>query len=157
MARARGRIADFWDELTNAWLAGEDPLPDPLPRWYASYDGRGDGQVTREARPQDGQLLHAAPAVRLASPRADCDAHRCSCRLIRGEPGRLVGSCLIDPSEQIMVLPNIVGCRARHERGWRAEIAHASAAAQACLLAHLSLSGTREHDSAEPTMHRLVE
>jgi hypothetical protein len=56
-----------------------------------------------------------------------------------------------------MVLPNIVGCRARHERGWRAEIAHASAAAQACLLARLSLSGTREHDSAEPTMYRLVE
>ena len=49
MAGAQGRIADFWDELTAAWLAGEDPLPDPLPRWYASYDGRGDGQVTRDA------------------------------------------------------------------------------------------------------------
>jgi hypothetical protein len=49
MAGARGRIADFWDELTNAWLAGEDPLPDPLPRWYASYEGRGEGQVTRDA------------------------------------------------------------------------------------------------------------
>jgi 5-methylcytosine-specific restriction endonuclease McrA len=49
MAGARGRIADFWDELTAAWLAGEDPLPDPLPRWYASYEGHGDGQVTRDA------------------------------------------------------------------------------------------------------------
>jgi 5-methylcytosine-specific restriction endonuclease McrA len=49
MASARDRIADFWDELTAAWLAGEDPLPDPLPRWYASYEGRGDGRVTRDA------------------------------------------------------------------------------------------------------------
>ncbi len=49
MASARARIADFWDELTAAWLAGEDPLPDPLPRWYASYEGRRDGQVGRDA------------------------------------------------------------------------------------------------------------
>jgi hypothetical protein len=49
MAGARGRIADFWDEVTAAWLAGKDPLPDPLPRWYASYEGRGDGRVTRDA------------------------------------------------------------------------------------------------------------
>jgi hypothetical protein len=49
MVSARGRIADFWDELTAAWLAGEDPLPDPLPDWYASYGGRGDGRVTRDA------------------------------------------------------------------------------------------------------------
>lgn len=49
MASARGRIADLWDELTAAWLAGEDPLPGPLQRWYASYEGRGDGQVTRDA------------------------------------------------------------------------------------------------------------
>lgn len=49
VAGARGRIADFWDEVTAAWLAGEDPLPDPLPRWYASYDGRGYGQVNRDA------------------------------------------------------------------------------------------------------------
>jgi hypothetical protein len=49
MASVRGRIADFWDELTGAWLAGEDRLPDPLPHWYASYEGRGDGRVTREA------------------------------------------------------------------------------------------------------------
>lgn len=46
MASARGRIAEFWDELAAAWLAGGDPLPEPLPRWYASYEGHGDGQVT---------------------------------------------------------------------------------------------------------------
>jgi hypothetical protein len=58
MASARRRIADFWDELTAAWLAGEDRLPDPLPCWYASYDGRGDGQVTRDAfaEPYGGDL-----------------------------------------------------------------------------------------------------
>jgi hypothetical protein len=49
MASARDRIADFWDELTAAWLAGKDRLPDPLPEWYASYKGRGGGQVTRDA------------------------------------------------------------------------------------------------------------
>lgn len=49
VASACNRIADFWDELTAAWLAGGDPLPDPLPGWYASYEGRGDGQVTRDA------------------------------------------------------------------------------------------------------------
>ena len=43
------RVADFWDDLTAGWLAGSDPLPDPLPRWHASYRGRGDGEVTREA------------------------------------------------------------------------------------------------------------
>jgi excisionase family DNA binding protein len=48
-AGARGRIADFWDDLTAAWLAGEDPLPCRLPEWYESYEGRGDGQPTREA------------------------------------------------------------------------------------------------------------
>ena len=49
VASACSRIADFWDELTAAWQAGEDPLPDPLPDWYASYEGRRDGQVTRDA------------------------------------------------------------------------------------------------------------
>jgi hypothetical protein len=49
MAGARGRIADFWDDLTAAWLEGGDPLPDPLPDWFESYEGRGDGQPTREA------------------------------------------------------------------------------------------------------------
>lgn len=49
MANARRLIADFWDELTTAWLSGADPLPDPLGRWYASYEGRGAGLVTRKA------------------------------------------------------------------------------------------------------------
>jgi hypothetical protein len=99
---------------------------------------------------------HAAPAVRLASPRPDGDAHRWSCKLTLGEPGRLVGSRFIDPSEQIMVLLYIAGCRARHERGWHADIADAPAAAQVSLLAHLSLSGARPDNSARPTMPRLV-
>jgi 5-methylcytosine-specific restriction endonuclease McrA len=45
-------------EQTTAWLVGEDPLPEPLPDWYASYDGRGDGQVTRDAfaEPYGGDL-----------------------------------------------------------------------------------------------------
>lgn len=54
----RARIADFWDGLTAEWLAGGDPMPDPLPRWYASYQGRGAGQVTRDAfaEPYGGDL-----------------------------------------------------------------------------------------------------
>jgi hypothetical protein len=61
----RGRIADFWDELTAAWLDGEDPLPDPLPRWYDSYKGRGDGEVTRDAfaEPYVGDLRGAPRMV----------------------------------------------------------------------------------------------
>jgi hypothetical protein len=55
---ARDEIADFWDELTAAWLAGHDPMPDPLPRWYDSYRGRGGGEPTREyiAEPYGGDL-----------------------------------------------------------------------------------------------------
>jgi hypothetical protein len=58
VASAREQIADFWDEHTNAWLDGRDPMPDPLPRWYESYAGRGAGQVSREAfaEPYGGDL-----------------------------------------------------------------------------------------------------
>jgi hypothetical protein len=61
------RVADFWDEVTEKWLGGGDPLPDPLPRWYASYSGRGAGQVTREAfaEPYVGDLRGAPKAVTL--------------------------------------------------------------------------------------------
>jgi hypothetical protein len=54
----RDRIADFWDALTADWLAGGDPMPDPLPRWHASYQGRGAGLVTRDAfaEPYGGDL-----------------------------------------------------------------------------------------------------
>lgn len=55
---ARDEIADYWDELTAAWLAGDDPMPEPLPRWYDSYEGRGHGEVTRDAfaEPYGGNL-----------------------------------------------------------------------------------------------------
>ena len=63
----RAEVADFWDEHTRAWLAGEDPMPDPLPRWYASYTGRGAGAVTREgfAEPYGGDLRGQARVVTL--------------------------------------------------------------------------------------------
>lgn len=40
-------------------MSGQDPLPDPLPRWFASYAGNGRGAVTRDgfAEPYQGDLL----------------------------------------------------------------------------------------------------
>ena len=74
---AREEVADFWDEIIRRWLAGEDPMPDPLPRWFASYNGRGDGAVSREAfaEPYGGDLRGQAPIVMLGlNPgRADFD------------------------------------------------------------------------------------
>jgi len=46
---AIARVADFWDHHTAAWLDGEDQLPAELVPWFASYQGRGAGSVTREA------------------------------------------------------------------------------------------------------------
>jgi hypothetical protein len=43
------QVVGFWDWVTQQWLAGKDPLPDPLPGWYRSYSGLGAGAVTREA------------------------------------------------------------------------------------------------------------
>jgi hypothetical protein len=31
MTDARQRVADFWDEYPAAYLAGDDPMPHPLP------------------------------------------------------------------------------------------------------------------------------
>ena len=66
MASARERVAGFWDEHVRAWLAGDDPMVDPLPRWFASFQGRGAGLVTREGFPEPyaGDLL-----ARIGSPR----------------------------------------------------------------------------------------
>jgi hypothetical protein len=52
------RVAGFWDAVSERWLAGDDSLPDPLERWFASYAGRGAGLVTREAfaEPYVGEL-----------------------------------------------------------------------------------------------------
>lgn len=59
MTSARERVAGFWDEHVSAWLAGKDPMPDPLPRWFDSYPGRGLGEVTRDGFPEPyaGDLL----------------------------------------------------------------------------------------------------
>jgi hypothetical protein len=67
MSSARERVAGFWDEHVGAWLAGEDPMADPLPRWFASFQGRGAGTVTREGFPEPyaGDLLGRVGAPRL--------------------------------------------------------------------------------------------
>jgi hypothetical protein len=53
---ARERVAGFWDGHVAAWLDGEDPMAEPLPRWFDSYQGRG---VTRDGFPEPyaGDLL----------------------------------------------------------------------------------------------------
>jgi hypothetical protein len=67
MSSARERVAGFWDEHVGAWLAGEDPMADPLPRWFASFQGRGAGRVTREGFPEPytGDLLGRVGLPRL--------------------------------------------------------------------------------------------
>lgn len=41
----RERVADFWDDVLRRWLAGDNHLVEPLPRWIKSYDGKGKGAV----------------------------------------------------------------------------------------------------------------
>jgi len=64
---ARERVVAFWDDHVSAWLAGEDPMPDPLPRWFASYSGHGRGHVTRDGfvEPYQGDLLGHAVTPRV--------------------------------------------------------------------------------------------
>jgi hypothetical protein len=33
-------LTHFWDEHTARWLEGEDPLPEPLDRWWRGYSDR---------------------------------------------------------------------------------------------------------------------
>jgi hypothetical protein len=56
---ARNWLAHYWDDHIRDWLAGNDALLDPLPRWFDSYRGTGSGTVTREAfaEPWIGPLL----------------------------------------------------------------------------------------------------
>lgn len=51
-------LSGFWDKHTARWLDGEDPIPEPLGRWWSSYRGRGAGQPTRDcfAEPYIGPL-----------------------------------------------------------------------------------------------------
>lgn len=55
---ARRRVVRFWDAHVQSWLEGMDPLEEPLGRWFASYDGRGKGRVTRDGfvEPYQGDL-----------------------------------------------------------------------------------------------------
>ena len=42
----RARIADFWDNVLDLWIRGEDVMSlDPLARWAGAYAGSGDGAV----------------------------------------------------------------------------------------------------------------
>ena len=52
MGSHRERVADFWDTHVKAWLSGGDPMPCPLPRWWASYAGKGIGAPTRDGFPE---------------------------------------------------------------------------------------------------------
>ncbi len=61
MASARERVRQFWDAHVDDWLTGDDPMPEPLRRWYDSYRGRGRGLVTRDGfvEPYQGVLSGA--------------------------------------------------------------------------------------------------
>ena len=67
MSSARERVAGFWDQHVGAWLAGDDPMMDPLPRWFASFQGYGAGLVTRDGFPEPcaGDLLGQVGLPRL--------------------------------------------------------------------------------------------
>jgi hypothetical protein len=56
---SRRSVTAYWDAHVNAWLAGGDPLRQPLDRWFASYAGGGAGAVTRDGlvEPYQGDLL----------------------------------------------------------------------------------------------------
>lgn len=66
MSSARARVAQFWDGHVDAWLAGEERLPEPLGRWFDAYDGKGAGEATRDGFPEPylGDLL-GDPAPRV--------------------------------------------------------------------------------------------
>lgn len=63
----RTRVADFWDEVVDEFLAGGFPLRPPLDRWIKSYVGVGEGAVDHEAFPEPytGPILGEARGVML--------------------------------------------------------------------------------------------
>jgi hypothetical protein len=67
MSSARERVAGFWDQHVGAWLTGDDPMADPLPRWFASFQGHGAGLVTHDGFPEPyaGDLLGRVGLPRL--------------------------------------------------------------------------------------------
>lgn len=56
---AREEVRDFWDEHVHRWLSGDDPMDEPLPAWFNSYAGSGQGAVTRDGfvEPYQGDLV----------------------------------------------------------------------------------------------------
>ncbi len=67
MHSALQHVAGYWDEHIATWLAGKDPMGDPMPAWFASYRGRGTGEVTRDGFPEpySGDLLGLVRSPRL--------------------------------------------------------------------------------------------
>lgn len=64
---ARHRIATFWDEHLERWVAGDRTLPADLAAWHGSYRGRGAGEVRLDAFPEPfiGPLTGAPRLVML--------------------------------------------------------------------------------------------
>jgi hypothetical protein len=63
----RRRVADFWDEVLNEFIAGGFPLPPPLDRWIKACDGWRDGEIDFEALPEPyaGPILGTVRAITL--------------------------------------------------------------------------------------------
>lgn len=60
-------LVDYWDDHTEAWLNDDDPLPEPLKRWWESYQATGDGKPTREcfAEPYIGAFARGVTVAML--------------------------------------------------------------------------------------------
>jgi hypothetical protein len=63
----RRRVADFWDDVINGFIAGGFPLPSPLDRWIRAYQGVGDGAIDFDALPEpySGPILGDVRAITL--------------------------------------------------------------------------------------------
>jgi len=60
---ACARVAAVWDRVVKDFFRGHDLLPEPLDRWFESYDGTGLGRVRKDAMPEPygGSLLRGEP------------------------------------------------------------------------------------------------
>jgi hypothetical protein len=63
----RRRVARFWDEVIDDFLAGGFPKPPPLDRWITACDGWSDGAIDFDALPEPyaGPLLGDVRAITL--------------------------------------------------------------------------------------------